>query len=103
MLHFLAEVATDPTTINNIYQLGALFLVLIAGQAASWIMLWRGQSNTKNEVKAVQHQFENNSGSTIRDAVDRIESKVDDQGKRLEDHLRDVGDAEKPSGYDRRH
>ena len=38
-------------------------------------------------LRALRHEFDNNSGKTMRDAVDRIEKKVNDQGDALDAHI----------------
>lgn len=38
-------------------------------------------------LKAVRHEFTNNSGSTLKDAVDRIEKRVTEQSDALDAHI----------------
>lgn len=78
-------------------------VVIVAGFA---YLAWRDYRSTKKvedvktEVKetnagvgAVLHQVENNSGTSLKDAVDRIEPAVKEMTEKLDDHLK-VADAE---------
>lgn len=53
--------------------------------ASAW--LFKALVMLKETVAAIKAQHVNNGGSTLRDAVDRIEAKVDEQGSKLHDHL----------------
>lgn len=56
--------------------------------ASAW--LFKSLVILKETVAAIKAQHVNNGGSTLRDAVDRIEAKVDEQGSKLNDHLVDA-------------
>jgi hypothetical protein len=53
--------------------------------ATAW--LFKSLMVLKTAVASIEAQHVNNGGSTLRDAIDRIESKVDSQGSKLHDHL----------------
>jgi vacuolar-type H+-ATPase subunit E/Vma4 len=38
-------------------------------------------------LREVRHEFTNNSGKTVRDAIDRIEKRVNEQGEALDAHI----------------
>lgn len=54
------------------------------------IIAWRALPHLKGiseGMKQVRHEFTNNSGTTLKDAIDRIEKKVNDQGDALDAHI----------------
>lgn len=50
---------------------------LITAGIPTWITLAKANTTGK-KVDAVHHQTQNNSGSTMKDGVDRIEEKLDE-------------------------
>jgi uncharacterized membrane protein YhiD involved in acid resistance len=48
-------------------------VVVLAALVVPQLLTYLQGRSTKEKVEAVKHQTENNSGSTLKDAVDRIE------------------------------
>lgn len=74
--------------------------VWIAAIGAAGVVLssWLNSHKTRAKVDAIGAEFRNNGGSTIRDAVDRIESRLDivhraqvATTERLDKHMQDCG------------
>ena len=62
---------------------GVLATALVA--LLAWMAKKIGEIDKSQAVQ--QAQYENNGGKTLRDAVDRIENKIDENVKKLADHL----------------
>lgn len=63
-------------------------IVVVAALVA--FLAWRALPRLKEIVEGlteIRHEFTNNSGSTLKDAIDRIETKVNDQGDALDAHI----------------
>lgn len=59
---------------------------------AAAIIAWRALpqlAQIRASVDDVRHEFTNNSGSTIRDAVDRLEKAQSEQNRLLTEHISD--------------
>jgi len=66
---------------------GALITVIGAALLASIAAVLRRLGTVETGLAVVRAQYENNGGSTMRDALDRIEDKQDELTKTVQDHL----------------
>lgn len=63
-------------------------LVVIAGIIAFVLIKAMPKLNEIiNSLKIVKHEFNNNSGKTLRDAIDRIETAQSEQTTMLSEHI----------------
>lgn len=62
---------------------GTLLGIVITQAFMTW-RLWLNQRSTK---KTIDHQMAPNHGSSMRDAIDRIERNQERQGDRLDRHI----------------
>lgn len=69
-----------PQWLNDLHDVPILLAI---GGAFLTILMWV----IKREVGAVKHEMFPNSGSSLRDAVDRIEQKMDSAEKKLDGHI----------------
>lgn len=61
--------------------------VILALSIVPQVLGYLKTRQTGAKVEKVAHELENNSGSTVRDAIDRIEQKVTEQGNALDAHI----------------
>lgn len=61
--------------------------VLLTALIALGVYLVKGQHRTDTTLAVLEAEHQNNGGSSLRDAVDRIEAKVDENGRQLQTHL----------------
>jgi len=61
--------------------------VILALSIVPQVLGYLKARQTDAKVGKVAHELENNSGSTVRDAIDRIERKVTEQADALDAHI----------------
>jgi len=69
----------DPTAIDDPWS--AIAFVALVGYLV--IVTWRSGRHSKRTARTLDHEMRPNSGSSMRDAVDRIEAKLDDVAARV--------------------
>jgi hypothetical protein len=71
----------DPTTVNNPYALAAVFVVLV-------YLAWNQRESKKPSKRAadtIEHETKPNSGSSMKDSLNRIEATLRGVVERVED------------------
>lgn len=76
----VSEILTWPQAVFGAAVLLAMFVV-------PQVLTYLQGRQTRAQVEAVKHQTENNSGSTMRDAVDRIEGASARTEQALAEHI----------------
>ena len=83
----LLEVAADPLAFETWVQVGALLVLGLIGLGFKWLGN-RTKEGNEDVAKILKTLTTNNSGSHVKDSLDRIEAEQKRQAETLSEHLK---------------
>jgi flagellar motor component MotA len=83
----ILETPIDPLAFDNMFQIFALLIIVVGGIAFKWLGDKTKQGN-EDVAKVLSTLTTNNSGSHIKDQLDRLESGMKASTTALEEHIK---------------